>query len=360
MGSRRGVRNQPGLLASAATSLMSIVMSIGRMTMPTRRVFLASAAAVGASLATPGPAAWAQSEGWPEKPVKIVFPYAPGSVNDGAARIVAQRLTHVFGQPFTVENQPGANGMLAAAEVARAPADGYTLFWATTPQIAISPAMTKASFDPVKDLVPISAVIANPFVLLVHPMVPARTVSEFVTFVRMQPHKLVYAEAGTGSIAHLSMALFLQRAGLEMTHLSYKGNAPALQDVLGGHVLTMFSMLGDALPHAASGTIRLLAVSSDKRAAAVPNIPTLAESGFPGFHTVAWSGLMAPAGTPDEIVNRIGEQVSDAVKNAKVVESMTSYGVTPLGTTRDEFASMITSDIALWAEAVRIAGLKQQ
>src|SRR5713101_226678 len=247
----------------------------------------------------------AQSQAWPQKPVRIIYPYAAGSAGDAAARLTAQRLGEVFGQPFSVENRVGANGALAAEAVARSPADGHTLFWAASPQISIAPAMKTLSYDPVKDFAPISAVNTHTFVLVVNPRLPARTLAEFVGYVRAQPDKLAYAEGSVGSVGHLAMALFLKRAGLEMTNVSYRGNAPALTDVIAGHLPTMFSNLSDALPHAATGAVRLLAVSSDKRAPQIPDVPTVAESGFPGFNVLTWNGLMAPAATPNAIVDRI-------------------------------------------------------
>jgi tripartite-type tricarboxylate transporter receptor subunit TctC len=297
---------------------------------------------------------------WPERPVRIIYPYAAGSVGDGSARLLAQRLSQAFGQPFIVENRLGANGTIATTAVARSPADGYTLLWAITPQIAIAPAMTKLPYDPVKDFVPISAVNTNTFALVVNPKLPVTTVADFVSYVRRQPDKLVYAEGGLGSLGHLSMALLLNRAGLEMTNVSYKGNEPALIDVIAGHVPTMFSLLGDALPHATSGAIRMLAVSSEERSPQTPEVPTVAESGFPGFKTGSWMGLMAPAGTPDVIVNRIAAEVEHTVKDPDFARHLAGLGVEPLGNSPAEFTTMISADIKLWTEAVRIAGVKLQ
>src|SRR5262249_48379322 len=210
--------------------------------MLSRRSLLASIALV--ALADPAAAA-----DWPQRPVRIIFPYAAGSAGDAAARLVAQRLGDIFGQAFIVENRVGGNGAIAAEAVARAPADGYTLLWAVPPQIAIAPAMTQGPYDPVKDFAPISAVLTNSFVLVVNPAMPVRTVAEFVDYVRARPNKLVYAEGSPGSVSHLTMALFLKRAGLEMRNVSYRGSAPALNDVIAGHVPTMFTLLGDARAH---------------------------------------------------------------------------------------------------------------
>ena len=222
----------------------------------------------------------AKSEQWPKKPVKIIVPYAAGGGADTVARIFAQRFSEVFGKNFYVENKVGANGTIAAEEVALSHPDGYTLFLAVTSQIAIAPAMMKVQYDPVKDFVPISAVITNTFALVVNENVPAKTVTEFVDYVRSQPIELHYSSGGIGSVTHLAMELFLKRAELKMTIVNYKGGSPALTAVIAGEVPAMFSVLSDLLPHTASGSIRLLAVSSEKRISQVPDVATLTSSDF--------------------------------------------------------------------------------
>jgi tripartite-type tricarboxylate transporter receptor subunit TctC len=302
----------------------------------------------------------AKSQGWPQQPVKIVVPYAAGGGSDTIARIFAQRFSEVFGKPFYVENKVGANGTIAAEEVARSRPDGYTLFMAVTSQIAIAPATMKVQYDPVKDFVPISAVITNTFALVVNQKIPTKTVSEFVDYVRSQPTQLPYSAGGIGSVTQLAMELFLKRAGLKMTNVNYKGASPALTAVIAGEVPTMFAVLSDVLPHAASGSIRLLAVSSEKRAPQVPDVPTLSESEFPGYKAMSWNGLMAPAGTPKQIVDRIAAEVALAMKDPKFVERLSNFGADPLGNSPEKFRAMISADIALWGEAVRIAGIKSQ
>ncbi len=300
----------------------------------------------------------AQSQDWPQRPVKIIVPFAPGGNADGMARIVAQRFNEVFGQQFIVENRTGAGGAIAVEAVVRSPADGTTLLWGVQPQIVILPAIAKVPYDPVKDLAPISVLATNPFVLVVSGKLPVRTVAEFVAYVRAQPAKLSYGSSGVGSVAQLAMALFLKRAGLDMTPVHYRGNAPALADVIAGHVPTMFSSLADALPHAASGGVRLLAVSGAGRAAQIPDVPTVGESGYPGYNVVTWNGLMAPAGTPRPIVDRIAAEMARAVKDPKVAERLTAFGVDPLGNNPAEFAALIAAEIPVWIEAVNLAGVK--
>ncbi len=321
------------------------------------RKFL-TAVLIFAACAVFGAQAWAQS--WPSRTVKIVVPYAAGGNSDVMARIVAQRLTEAFGQTFIVENRVGANGALAADAVIRAGGDGYTLLWAVTPPMTIAPAMTKLNYNPIKDFAPISAVATNGFVLVVNKNFPPKTVAEFIAYVKAQKEKMAYAEGTAGSVTHLAMALFAKRAGLDMTNVSYRGNAPAMNDVIAGHLKTMFSNLSDALPHAASGAIRLLAVSTAQRAPQAPDVPTIAEFGFPGFNVITWNGLVAPAGTPREIVDKIAGEIGRAVKDPQFAGRLKAVGADPLGNSPDEFAAMIKSDTATWADAVAVTGLERK
>ena len=203
-----------------------------------------------------------------------------------------------------------------------------------------------------------SVLATNPFVLVVNGKLPVKSVAEFVSYVKAQPSKLSYGSSGVGSVAHLAMALFVKRAGLDMTAVHYRGNAPALTDVVAGHMPTMFSALADALPHAKSGAIRLLAVSGDKRAAQVPDVPTVAEAAYPGYKVITWNGLMAPAQTPKTIVDRVAAEVARAVKDKGFAERLTKFGVDPLGNNPVEFAALIAAELKLWADAVEIAGVK--
>jgi tripartite-type tricarboxylate transporter receptor subunit TctC len=302
----------------------------------------------------------ASTDRWPSRPVKILVPYAAGGNSDGMARIAAQHLAEAFGQPFIVENRVGANGSVAGEAVVRSSADGYTLLWAATPSIAIAPALYKLPYHPINDLVPISVVGINGFVLLANKDVPAKTLAEFVAYVRARPKILSYAEGSAGGITHLGMALFLRRAGLEMQNVSYRGNAPALSDVIAGHLPAMFSNISDAVPHAESGAIRLLAVSTDSRVPQLPKVPTFAESGFPGFNVMTWNGLMAPSGTPRDIVDRVGQEIRKAAGDPIFVSRLDGYGAAPLGNTPEDFRTMIAADTKLWAEAVKFSGIKLQ
>jgi len=301
----------------------------------------------------------ARAQAWPERPVRLIVPFAAGGNTDGIARIMAQRLSETLGASFVVENRPGAGGAIAAELTAKAAPDGYTLLVAALPVMAVVPVINKVRYDSLKDFAPISNIATNPFVLVVNKDVPVRTLKEFGDHVRGKPGQLSYGSAGVGSLNHLSMALFLHRAGLQMTHVPYKGNAPALSDVVAGHIPAMFSNLSDALPQAAAGNVRMIAVSSENRSPLAPDVPTVAESGFAGFSVLTWNGLMAPAGTPKPIVDRVAGAVAAAVKDPAFATRLKEFGADPLGDTPDEYRAMLTHDVATWAEAVEVAGAKQ-
>jgi tripartite-type tricarboxylate transporter receptor subunit TctC len=327
----------------------------GPCTRVTRRSLLASFAA----LATM-PAA-AQAPNWPTKPVKLLVGFGAGGNIDNVARLTAARLSETFGQQFIVENRVGANGTLAADAVAKAAPDGHTLFWAGTGTVSIFSALGKPPYDIIKDFAPVSMIGTNPQVLIVNPKLPVTNVLEFVAYVKAQKEKLPYGGGGgPGSVSNLLMALFLKRAGIEMTAVSYRGTAQALTDVIAGHIPTMFVPLPEAKPQVEGGKVRMIAVSDDKRSRGAPAIPTISESGFPGFRGISWNGLMAPAGTPRDIVDRLAAEFARAAKDPKFVAGLDAYGVDPLGLTPEEFAKFIKEDMALWAEAVKIAGVTLQ
>lgn len=303
-------------------------------------------------------ASWADTGVWPNRPVKIVVPFGAGGNTDIIARIIAQDFTGAFGQPFLVENRPGAAGVLAAEAVARAPADGYTLLMATQPQISILPAMIKGPYDPIKDFAPISNIGTNPFVLVVRPGLPVATVAQFVEYVRSNPGKLTYVATGVGSVNHLTMELLLKRAGLSMTPVMYRGGPAGLTDVIADRVDAYFAGVSVVVPHATTGEMKLLAVTGDVRAQQIPHVPTLAESGFPGFKVLLWTGLLAPAGTAQDTVDRIAKEVARLVKDPASAARLEQNGVNLLGNMPKEFAAMIVEDTAFWAEALTAAGLR--
>ncbi|NVO15211.1 MAG: tripartite tricarboxylate transporter substrate binding protein [Rhodoplanes sp.] len=321
--------------------------------MTTRRALLKSLAA-GAMLT--GLPRLARANDWPQRPVRILVPFAAGGNTDGIARLLAQHLSDKCGQQFVVENRTGAGGTIAAETAAHSPPDGYTLMVTAVAQMAVFPALKKTNYDPVADFAPISNIASNPFCLVANPDFPAKTLGELVAYAREQPSKVVYASGGVGSISHLTMVMFLKRAGIEMLHTPYRGGAPAIADVIAGHVPLYFGNLSEALPHA-GGALRPLAVSGETRARKLPDVPTVAESGWPGFKTETWNGLIAPAGTPRTIVDVLATEVRAALKEPKTLDQLDSFGVDPIGSTPEEFKATIASDLALWREAVKDANV---
>jgi tripartite-type tricarboxylate transporter receptor subunit TctC len=246
-------------------------------------------------------------------------------------------------------------GTLAAADVVRAGADGHTFFWAGTGTISIFPAMGKPPYT-MNDLAPVSLIGTSPQVLIVNGKLPIKTLQEFVAWIKANPKKFAYAGGGgPGSVSNLLMALFLKRAGLEMNAVSYRGTAPALTDIIGGHVPAMFIPLPEALPHVAVGAVRMLALSDDRRASQAKDVPTIAESGFPGFRGVSWNGMMAPAKTPKEIIDRVANEFIKATKDPEFIKQLDKYGASPVSYTPEEFGKFLQEDMALWADAVKIA-----
>jgi tripartite-type tricarboxylate transporter receptor subunit TctC len=303
--------------------------------------------------------AFAQS--WPQKPIKVIVPFPPGGVTDSLARITAEWLTLRLGQPFVPDNRPGASGAIAADLVARAEPDGYTLLSAASPQLAVVPHVQKISYDPLKDFAPISIVGTNAFALGCNSeKTPVKSLAELVEYAKARPGQLNYGSPGSGSIGHLTMALFVARAGLKMEAVLYKGGGPAMADVVAGHVNCYFGNFNELLPHAGGGRVRLLATSGEKRARQLPDVPTVAEQGFPGFRTETWNGYVAPAGTPREIVERIAREIAAACKDAAFAARLDKIGVDPVCSTPAEFAQAIRADLALWKDAVQAAGLKPQ
>jgi tripartite-type tricarboxylate transporter receptor subunit TctC len=297
----------------------------------------------------------ALAQQWPQKPVKVIVPFPPGGVTDSLARITADWLTPRLGQPVVAENRPGASGAIAAELVARADADGYTLFSAATPQLAIVPHVQKVSYDPLKDFAPISIVGTNPFALGCNEKLPVKTLAELVSYAKQRPGQLSFASPGAGSVGHLTMALFLARAGLKMEAVLYKGGGPAMADMVAGHVPCYFGNLNEIIPHAGSGRIRVLAVSGERRAPQLPQVPTVAEQGYPGFRTLTWNGYVAPGATPRDIVERIAREIAAGCKDAAFVERLNKIGVDAVCSTPAEFSQAVREDLATWKEAVQAA-----
>ena len=294
---------------------------------------------------------------WPERPIMIIVPFAAGGSTDNIARITAEWLTKALKQPVNVENRAGASGAIAAEYVANAPADGYVLFMASLAQLSIVPQMQKVRYDPFKSFAPISVASTSMFALAVNPNFPAKTLSEFVAYLKTRPGQVAYASAGTGSASHLTMELFLKRAEVTMTHVPYKGVAPAISDVMGGHVPVVFGSLSEVLRPYKSGKLRVVAVSSDKRLSQLPEVPTVAEQGYLGYQVSTWNGLVAPAATPREVISTVINALRPACKDAGFTARFQAIDADAWCSTPEEFAEVLRADWLKWGEAVRSAGV---
>ena len=308
----------------------------------------------------------AAAQAWPSKPVRIVVPFPPAGTTDILARALAPELQRAFGQPFVVENKPGAGGNIGAAEVAKAAPDGHTLLMGTVGTHAINPALyTKMPYDHVKDFVPVTLVAGVPNVLVLNPASAQRhgiaSVADLARAARANPDKLTFASSGNGTSIHLSGELFKALTGTQMVHSPYRGSGPALLDLMGGNVDLMFDNLPSAMPHIKSGKLLALAVTSSTRSAAVPDLPTVAEAGGPtlaSFEASSWFGLLAPAGTPMDIVNRIQQETAKALATPAMRERLQSQGAIPSGNTPAEFARLIEAETRKWAPVVKASGAK--
>jgi tripartite-type tricarboxylate transporter receptor subunit TctC len=302
-------------------------------------------------------AGFAHAQPYPNKPIKIVAPFAPGGGTDFIARLIAQKLTEKLGAQVVVENKPGAGGNLGAEQAVRSPADGYTLLLVAG-SYTVNPSLYKLTFDPVSDITPIIQLSQGPFIVAVHPSVPVKTLKELIDLVKKQPDKLSYASAGSGSITHLASAMFVDMAKLQIVHIPYKGTGPALNDAIAGNVQVLFGSPSTTIPHIKSGRLRALAVTTTKRIGAAPDVPTMAESGLPGYEVVLWHGLVGPKGLPRAIVERINTEANQILKVKEMDALLATDGVAPAGGTPEQFAATIKSDIERWGKIVKQAGVK--
>ncbi|HEX4885217.1 MAG TPA: tripartite tricarboxylate transporter substrate binding protein [Casimicrobiaceae bacterium] len=318
---------------------------------------VAAALVAAAALAIAAPAA-AQAT-WPSKPIRVVVPFPPGGTTDILARAAAQKMTEAWGQQVVVDNRPGAGGNIGAELVAKAPADGYTMLMGTVGTHAINASLyAKMPYDHVKDFVPVVLVAGVPNVLVVHPSVPAASVQELIAYGKANPGKLNFASSGSGTSIHLAGELFKVSTGVQMQHVPYKGSAPALADLLGGQVQLMFDNLPSALPHIRAGKLRALAVTSATRAPALPDVPTVAEAGVPGFEASSWFGLLAPAGTPPDVVAKVNGELARWIATADAKEKLLAQGANAAGGTPEDFAKHIAAETAKWANVVKASGAK--
>ena len=298
--------------------------------------------------------AHAQSN-WPDRPVRVIVPFPASGATDLVARVVAQRVAQDLGQQMVVDNRPGAGGTIGAAEAAKAQPDGYTVLLTTSSTHAISPHLVpRLAYDPRKDFTPVAHLADAPSVLLVTNSLPVKTVGELIAYGKAHPGKLNYATSGNGTIVHLNAAAFSAQAGVEMMHVPYKGTALAIPDLVAGQTHVLFDSLPTGMPHVKGGRLRALAVTSEKRSALAPELPTMAESGLPGYSSVTWFGVYLPAGAPPALVDRIHKAFAKAMQSSEVAEGLAKLGVEPAApSTPAKFAAMVQADSARWATVIR-------
>jgi tripartite-type tricarboxylate transporter receptor subunit TctC len=324
-----------------------------------RRTLLALATAALAGRAAAQPAAG--DARWPDRPIRLVVPFGPGSSSDTIARIVTQKLGERLGQPFVIENKSGAATIMGTETVARAPPDGYTLELAnTTSHAATSALHAGLSFDPVKDFAPVALFAYSPFVLLVTPGLAAKSVDELIALAKQKPGALNYASAGIGSMTHLAGALFASQAGLQLTHVPYRGTEKSMIDIMQGRIEVLFGTIPPSLPLVREGKLRALATTGPTRNAMLPDLPTLAEAGLPGYEAGLWTGFVFPAGVTPAIVARLNAEVNAVIKETDVVDLLMKQGVETESGGPDVLAARIKGDLAKWRDLVTKAGIKAQ
>lgn len=320
-----------------------------------RRQFLSAGSACVIAAALPGQLL---AQGYPAKPIKFVVGFAPGGATDVIGRLMAKKIGDVLGQPIIIENKAGASSNIGAEAVARAAPDGYTFYvCAITSAINVS-LFPKLAFDFAKDFEPVALFANVPNILVVHPSVQAKTVKELIDYARANPGKLSYASSGAGTSIHLSGELFKMLAKVDMVHIPYKGSAPAMTDMIGGQVQVMFDNMPSALPHVKAGKLRALAVTSAQRSPSAPDVPTMGEGGVQGFDVQSWFGLVAPKGTPREIITRMNAEAVKALATADIKERFMELGAVPGPMSAEAFGDYIRAEISRWSEVVKVSGAK--
>lgn len=308
-----------------------------------------------------GATQFAAAQAYPVKSIRIVVPFPAGGNADILARIYAQKLSDGFGQSVVVENRAGAAGIIGTQLVAKSPADGYTLLFGTTGTHTTNPAVyAKLPYDPLKDFAPVSNFADSPFLLVVHPSVPAASLKELIALAKARPGQLDYASFGIGSSAHLAGEMLRTMARINIVHIAYKGGPPALNDLLGGHVAFMFNSLPIVIPQVKSGRLRALALAAKRRSPNLPDMPTFAEAGVPNFEAGSWYGVMAPAGTPRDVITKLHAATVRILGLPEVKQRLATEGVDPIGNTPAEFADQINRDMARWAKVAKDAGIQPQ
>jgi len=311
-----------------------------------------------ACLAAMAFAAPAAAQGYPNKPVKLIIPYAPGGPTNLVGRMFGQKLSQMWNQTVVVENLPGASGHIGAAAVAKAPADGYTLLLMANAHVVSASLYDKLPYDPVRDLGPLSQILQYPLVLVVNPSVPANTLAELIALSKKT--NLGLASAGTGSSTHLAAELFRTASGLAFAHVPYKGAGPATSDLVAGHAQMMFNDVVSAMPFVRSGRLRAIATTGLTRSSVLPNVPTVSESGFPGFEAGSWLAIVGPAGMPSDVVRKLSADINTVVQQEDTRARFAELGVEPLGTTPEQLGKIMQSDFEKWTRVIRAGNFKSE
>ncbi|MEN3382211.1 MAG: hypothetical protein V7608_2255 [Hyphomicrobiales bacterium] len=300
------------------------------------------------------------AQSWPTKPIRMIVPYTPGGYTDFMARAVGQKLSEALGQPIIFENKPGANAIIGTDVVAKAPPDGYTIGTVIAAHAVNATLNPKLPYDTLKDFSYVSLMSVAPLLMIAHPSLPASNMKELIALAKAKPGELNFASSGVGAAAHLTMEMFKSRTGITMQHVPYKGTAGALQDTVGGRINVMFDVVGPLMPQVRSGNVKALAVTAKDRIPAAAEVPTMAEQGVPDFISGTWAGIIAPAGTPKEIVDRIAAEAKKALADPVMRDKLAEQGIVAVGNTPDEFRAFVADDVARWATVIKDAGIKAE
>lgn len=301
--------------------------------------------------------AQATAQPYPSKPIRLIVPLGPGGGVDTSSRLVAEKLSEALGQRIVVENRPGAGGTIATELAARAAPDGYTWVMAS-PSHTITPSLYKLSFDAIRDFAPITNVVTVPYLVVVHPSLPVHSIKELLALARARPNELLWSSSGNGSAQHLTVELLNMMAGVKIAHVPYKGTGPGMTDLIGGRVSATSASVIATLPHVKAGRLRAIAAAGRKRSQSAPELPTVAESGVPGFEIDVWNGLLAPAGTPREIIDKVHGELATILARPDMKERLLASGFEPIGDPPDRFAVYLKTEVAKWAKVVRQAGIR--
>jgi tripartite-type tricarboxylate transporter receptor subunit TctC len=300
------------------------------------------------------------AQGWPNRPIRMVVPYTPGGYTDLMARLVGQKISEALGQPIVFENKPGANAIIGTDVVAKAAPDGYTFGTVIAAHAVNATLNPKLPYDTLKDFTYVSLMSVAPLIMIAHPSLPANNVKELVALAKTKPGQLNFASSGVGAAAHLTMEMFKSRTGIEMQHIPYKGTAGALQDTVGGQINVMFDIVGPLMPQVRSGNAKAIVVTAKERIPAAPDVPTMEEQGVPNFVSGTWAGIIAPAGTPKEIVDRVAAEAKKALADPAMKAKLAEQGIVAVGDGPDEFRVFVADEISRWSKVITDAGIKME